>query len=112
MEVTNDDSCSPAILSSSAVTAVLVCLRVAIGWQFLYEGLAKLLAPEWTAAPYLLLSRGFFPGFFHWLGSSPGLLRVVGFLNTWGLILIGVALILGSLTRLASAFGILLLSLY
>jgi uncharacterized membrane protein YphA (DoxX/SURF4 family) len=93
---------------SKPVAAVLLCLRLAIGWQLLYEGLVKLLTPGWTAAPYLLLSRGFF----HWLGSSPGLLRAVDFLNTWGLILIGIALILGVVTRVASASGIALLALY
>ncbi len=91
---------------------VLLCLRLAIGWQLLYEGLAKLLMPDWTSAPYLLLSRGFFQNFFHWLGSSPGLVGAVDFLNTWGLTLIGLALILGCLTRLASGFGVALLALY
>jgi uncharacterized membrane protein YphA (DoxX/SURF4 family) len=94
------------------MAAVLLFLRLAIGWHFLYEGLAKLLTPDWTSAPYLLLSRGFFQGFFHWLGSSPGLLHAVDFLNTWGLILIGAALVLGCMTRLASGFGIALLALY
>jgi uncharacterized membrane protein YphA (DoxX/SURF4 family) len=94
------------------VAAVLLCLRIVIGWQLLYEGLAKLLTPDWTAAPYLLLSRGFFPGFFHWLGSSPLMLGAVDFLNTWGLTLIGLALILGVVTRFASACGIALLALY
>lgn len=97
---------------SRAMAAILVCLRLAIGWHFIYEGLAKLLTPGWTTAPYLLLSRGFFAGFFHWLGSSPSLIRVVDFLNIWGLILIGLALILGVLTRFASASGIVLLGLY
>lgn len=94
------------------LAAILLCLRLAIGWQFLYEGLSKALIPDWTSAPYLLLSRGFFQNFFHWLGSSPGVLHVVDFLNTWGLMLIGIALILGCMTRLASGFGILLLALY
>ena len=100
------------IFSSKPVAATLLCLRLAVGWLFLFEGLAKLLTPGWSAASYLLLSRGFFPGFFHWLGSSPGRLDAVNLLNTWGLILIGIALILGCLTRLASAFAILLLALY
>jgi thiosulfate dehydrogenase [quinone] large subunit len=46
-----------------------------MGWHFLYEGFAKLLTPTWTSAPYPLLSRGIFSGFFHWLASSPGLVR-------------------------------------
>lgn len=94
------------------ISAILLFLRLAIGWQLLYEGLAKLLTPDWTAAPYLLLSHGFFPNFFHALGSNPALLRLVDLFNTWGLILIGAALILGSMTRFASFFGIVLLSLY
>jgi len=87
------------------MAAVLLCLRIVVGWQLLYEGLAKLLTPDWTAAPYLLLSRGFFPGFFHWLGATPAMLAAVNFLNTWGLTLIGLALILGVVTRFASACG-------
>jgi len=97
---------------SKPLAMMLLCLRIAIGWHLLYEALAKLLTPDWTAAPYLLLSRGFFPGFFHWLGSSPKLLGTVDFVNTWGLLLIGTALILGIVTRLASASGIVLLALY
>ena len=91
---------------------ILLGLRLAVGWHFLYEGLAKLLMPGWTSAPYLVLSRGIFSGFFHWLASSPGLVRTVDLLNIWGLILIGLALILGCFSRLASASGIVLLALY
>jgi uncharacterized membrane protein YphA (DoxX/SURF4 family) len=91
---------------------LLLCLRIAIGWQCLYEGIVKLLVPDWSAAPFLLLSQGPFSPFFHWLGSSPHLLRAVDLMNIWGLILIGSVLILGVLTRIASASGIVLLALY
>ena len=91
---------------------ILLCLRLAVGWHFFYEGFAKLLTPSWTSAPYLLLARGIFSGFFHWLASSPGLVRTVDLLNIWGLILIGLALILGCFSRFASASGIVLLALY
>jgi thiosulfate dehydrogenase [quinone] large subunit len=39
------------------MTAVVV-LRVLIGWHFLYEGVSKLTTPGWSAAGYLLQSRG------------------------------------------------------
>ena len=97
---------------SKPLTMVLLGLRLVVGWHFLYEGLAKLLTPTWTAAPYLILSRGLFSSFFHWLGSSPGLVRAVDALNIWGLILIGLALLLGCFARVASASGIVLLALY
>jgi uncharacterized membrane protein YphA (DoxX/SURF4 family) len=112
MSETNNRGLAEQALAWKPMPAVLLCLRLVIGWQLLYEGLAKLLTPDWTAAPYLLLSRGFFPDFFHWLGSSPGMLVLVNFLNTWGLILIGLALVLGVVTRFASACGIMLLALY
>ena len=32
----------------------LVILRVLIGWYFLYEGLAKVFTPNWTAFGYLI----------------------------------------------------------
>jgi uncharacterized membrane protein YphA (DoxX/SURF4 family) len=112
MAETNAEGLRQKIFISKPVAAILLCLRLAIGWHFLYEGLAKLFTPDWTTAPYLLLSRGLFSGFFHWLGSTPGMVRMVDFLNIWGLILIGMALILGVLTRFASASGIVLLGLY
>ena len=97
---------------SKPLSIILLCLRITVGWHFLYEGLAKLLVPGWTSAPYLELSRGIFAGFFHGLASSPGLVRAVDLLNIWGLMLIGLALMLGCFTRLASASGIVLLALY
>jgi uncharacterized membrane protein YphA (DoxX/SURF4 family) len=97
---------------SKPLAMILLCLRITVGWHFLYEGLAKLLVPGWTSAPYLELSRGIFAGFFHGLASSPGLVRAVDLLNIWGLMLIGLALMLGCFTRLASASGIVMLALY
>jgi uncharacterized membrane protein YphA (DoxX/SURF4 family) len=97
---------------SKPLTIILLCLRLAVGWHFLYEGFAKLLTPSWTSAPYLILARGIFAGFFHGLASSPGLVHTVDLLNIWGLILIGLALILGCFARFASASGIVLLALY
>jgi len=93
-------------------TIILLVLRIAIGWHFLYEGVAKLLIPGWTSAPYLQTARGLFAGIFHAIGASPGLLKAVDQINIWGLILIGLALLLGGLTRAASIGGICLLVLY
>ncbi len=112
MAETNAGERRRQIRFSAPVAAVLLILRLVIGWHFLYEGLAKLLTPDWTTAPYLLLSRGLFAGFFHSLAASPETIRVVDFLNIWGLILIGLALILGVMTRLASRSGVVLLALY
>jgi uncharacterized membrane protein YphA (DoxX/SURF4 family) len=91
---------------------LLVALRVIIGWHFLYEGIVKLLAPDWSAWGYLMNSTGFLSGVFKGMAQNDALLSVVDFLNVWGLILIGLGLMLGLFTRVAQFGGIALLSIY
>ncbi|MBI3983416.1 MAG: Gfo/Idh/MocA family oxidoreductase [Gemmatimonadetes bacterium] len=91
---------------------VLVALRWLVGWHLLYEGVAKLVNPYWTSADYLARAHWIFQDWFHSLAASPGTLSVVDFLNVWGLILIGLGLLLGAFTRVATVFGIVLLGLY
>jgi thiosulfate dehydrogenase [quinone] large subunit len=90
----------------------LVLLRVFIGWHFLYEGMAKLMKTNWSAASFLMQARGPLRGFFHWMAGSPEVLRYVDLMNVWGLILIGLGLILGAFTRTASFSGLLLILMY
>ena len=92
--------------------ATIVVLRVFIGWHFLYEGIAKLTKPSWSAAGYLLQSRGALSGLFRWMAGDANVLEVVNQLNMWGLTCIGLGLVLGCLTRLASAAGILVILLF
>jgi thiosulfate dehydrogenase [quinone] large subunit len=90
----------------------LVVLRVLIGWHFLYEGLAKLVAENWTSLGFLLDSKGPFANIFISLASSPETLKVINFLNIYGLIAIGLSLILGLFTRTGCLAGIILLAFY
>ena len=90
----------------------LVFLRMAIGWHFLYEGLVKLANPNWSSVGYLLDSEGFLKGFFYSLASNTDVLKLVDFLNIWGLILVGAGLIFGAFTRVAIISGILLMAFY
>ena len=90
----------------------LVVLRVVIGWHFAYEGLSKLSNPNWTSAGYLLDSQGFMQNFYFALANNPFCLQIVDFMNVWGLIAIGLGLILGLFSRFALWSGILLLALY
>ncbi len=91
---------------------LLVILRIAIGWHFLYEGLIKLFNPNWSSIGYLLDSQGMFSGIFHTMAASPGVVAAVDFLNVWGLTAIGLGLILGLLTRIATVAGVVLLAFY
>jgi thiosulfate dehydrogenase [quinone] large subunit len=98
-------------LSRLQMTTIVV-LRVFIGWHFLYEGIAKLTKPGWSAAGFLLQSRGPLSGLFRGMASDPNLLAIVNPMNAWGLTLIGLGLVLGCFTRTAAAAGILLLLLF
>ena len=90
----------------------LTLLRVALGWHLLYEGLIKLTARHWTAAGYLTDSTWALAGVFRKMAESPAILHAVDLLNMWGLTLIGLALILGALTRAGAIFGAVLLMMY
>ena len=97
---------------STAGMYFMVALRILIGWHFLYEGLLKLGDPTWTAAGYLEQSRYILPGLFHWMAESPGVLAFVDFVNIWGQIFIGLGLMLGLFTRIASIAGAVLLAMF
>ena len=94
-----------ARLSRRALAAITV-LRVVVGWHFLYEGVAKLTSPSWSAAGYLKQARGPFADLFRWLASQPNLLANADLITMWGLTLVGIFLILGLFTRVASVAGI------
>ncbi len=91
--------------SRSAMVAITL-LRVIVGWHFLYEGIAKLTSPSWSAAGYLRQARGPFAGLFRWLASQPNMLANADQITMWGLTIVGVLLILGLFTRLACLGGI------
>jgi len=90
----------------------LVTLRVIIGWHFLYEGMVKLVNPNWSSVGYLMDSQGFLREFFVSLATNHSTLQIIDFLNIWGLIAIGLGLILGLFSRPALIAGVVLLGFY
>ncbi len=90
----------------------LALLRVLIGWHFLYEGLAKLMKANWSAVGFLQQARGPLAGVFHWIAGSPQVLDTVNLMNIYGLILVGLGLLLGCFTRLSGYSALLLILLY
>ena len=96
--------------SNKQLTA-LVLLRVFVGWHFAYEGLAKIFNPYWDAAMYLRDSQGPLSQFFIRLADSSAM-PVVDLVNEWGLLLIGLGLLCGAFSKIASISGILILALY
>lgn len=90
----------------------LVLLRFLVGWHILYEGIAKVLNPQWTSAGFLSESQWILAGVADWIISNDGVLAVIDFLNTWGLIAIGVGLLLGLFARTAAIAGASLVFIY
>ena len=97
---------------STLQLTTLVILRFFIGWHLLFEGFSKLMNPNWSSAGFLRESQWIMSGFANWATSNAGVLDVVDFLNTWGLVAIGLGLILGLLGRAAAVSGAILLLLY
>ncbi len=98
--------------SLSREKLAVTVLRCAIGWHFIYEGILKLAADNWSAAGYLSGATGPFAGFYHWIASSDALLFIVNQANMFGLLFIGLGLFLGVAVRMSTLAGILLLTLY
>ncbi len=90
----------------------LVILRVLIGWHFLYEGMVKVVSPSWSAASFLQASQGPFEGLFQGMATNSAILGTINFCNQWGLVLIGLSLMVGLLSRWACLGGMALLFLY
>jgi len=97
--------------SPGAMVAITL-LRVFVGWHFLYEGLTKLTSAGWSAAGYMKQARGPFAEFFRWVAANPNMLDHANTVTMWGLTIVGVLLILGLFTRLASLGGIAFILLF
>jgi thiosulfate dehydrogenase [quinone] large subunit len=93
-------------------SGLLVALRFLIGWHLLFEGIYKLVNPQWSSLAFLAESKWIFAGIADWISSNQGVLKVVDFINVWGLTAIGLGLILGLFTRTAAIAGTVLLGLY
>ena len=92
--------------------SALVIVRVLIGWHFLYEGWVKVINPNWSAASFLNAAQGPLANLFKSMASNASVLEVINFCNQWGLVLIGLSLILGLLSRWACIGGMALLAMY
>lgn len=49
---------------------VLVAMRLLIGWHLLYEGILKLLIPNWSSIGFLSESKWILTGFSCWIVSN------------------------------------------
>jgi thiosulfate dehydrogenase [quinone] large subunit len=100
----------PKKTSYTSSDLALFVLRIALGWLFLYSGVTKIMDPSWNAAGFLSNAKTF-SGFFTWFASTENI-GWVNAINAWGQALIGLSLVTGTLVRISSVGGILLMLLY
>jgi thiosulfate dehydrogenase (quinone) large subunit len=107
---------------SSLQQVALVLLRTLIGWHFLYEGYFKFSLPAWTAdgkplaaftsAGYIkAATTGPLGAVARWAADA-GLLPYIDKLIMFGLLAVGLSLILGLLTRVGCVGALMLLALF
>ncbi len=91
---------------------LLVLLRFVVGWHLFYQGLGKLWVVGWSARGYLENASGPLENVFRGLAARPGFVSLADFAVVWGLMLVGLLLMLGLFSRLAALGGFLLLFLF
>ncbi|KAB1197808.1 MULTISPECIES: DoxX family protein [Haloferax] len=101
--------------SENATGYVLVLTRLITGYWFLHAGIGKYMAAEpFDAAGWLVNATGGSPihGFLAWAGQTPWMLEFTNIMIPLGEALIGFALLVGVLTRLAAFFGGVLMAFF
>lgn len=88
-------------------------LRLGLGWVFFYAGWSKIITyftgtQDWTAANFLAGLKGPFAFLFTPLANN----AFIDYLNAYGLLLVGIALLLGIFLRWSCFWGIVLMVLY
>lgn len=74
--------------------------------------MTKIMNPDWSARGFLFDSKGMFKEMFYWMAKNEAVLNSVNFLNQWGLVLIGLGLILGVFSRFAKISGVVMLLMF
>ncbi|MFC2969688.1 hypothetical protein [Acidimangrovimonas pyrenivorans] len=90
--------------------ALIVLLRLAMAWVFLYAASHQVLVPGWSATGFLAHTKTFHALFI--LFTGPGIGAVVSFLVEYGHLLIGLSLLAGLFVRASSIAAIGLMILY
>ncbi len=87
---------------------VIIALRIVIGGHLFFNGLIKIINPNWSAKAFL----GGSYGVFSWMATQKTLMNLIDATNMWTLLMAGVLLVLGIFERVAALAGIILLGLY
>jgi len=89
---------------------IILYLRVAMAWTFLYPAFRQTLSPEFSVAGFLSHTRTFHELFA--IFATPSAAHVLSILVAYGHLLIGLSLLVGVLVRFSAGFGALLMMVY
>lgn len=92
------------------ITIAATAVRLLLGWFMLIDGIQILMIPNWSASAFLAGAKTF-PAFYSWFAMASNSWWVDP-LNSWGITLIGVALLLGVGIKPASWAGAAMMILY
>ena len=90
----------------------LTFLRVVVGWHFLYEGYVKVTNEGWSAVGYLNATPGPFSAMFSAMAGNADLVSVINFIMSYGMLLVGLSLLLGIFSRTGALAGAMFLLLF
>jgi len=89
---------------------LILSLRIAIGWIFLYAAYQQITDPDWSAAAFLGQTRTAHD-FFTWF-AAPSQVLITDFLVKWGHLFIGLSLIFGFMMGLSGSLAAVLMFAY
>ena len=103
---------SPAALPSDspASRTLILLLRLALAWVFLYAASHQVLVANFSIAGFLNSTKTFHGLFAPF--TAPGVVGIVSFLVAYGHLLIGLSLLSGLFIRVSAVFGIGLMLVY
>jgi thiosulfate dehydrogenase (quinone) large subunit len=94
----------------SVESAIILLLRLALGYTFLIAGVSQLMTPNFSVVPFLSETKTFHA--LMMVFASPGVAGPVSVLVKCGQTLIGLSLISGCLVRMSASFGAALMFLF
>lgn len=94
----------------ATVKPYIASIRILLGFMFFYAGFTKVFDPSWSAEFYLRGAKTFSGLYAFFL--QPDILPFINFINKWGLLFIGISLILGLYSRYFSLLGAFFMIMY
>lgn len=95
---------------TAAQTRLVLVFRLLMAWTFLYAASHQVLNPRFSAAGFLRSTKTFHDIYAPL--ATQALDPALTFLVSYGHLLIGLSLLVGLMTRVSAAFGVLLLLMY